>query len=485
MMNPFLPRATPESQGLPSSAILRFVEALEQQIDEMHSFMLLRHGHVVAEGWWAPYQRERPHRLYSLSKSFTATAVGLAVAEGLFALDDPVLGFFPEVPVAPNPYLARLCVRHLLTMTTGHATDTWGPMVWRPDGDWIRGFFEVPLQHEPGTHFLYNTGATYLLSAIVQRTSGVTVNDYLTPRLYAPLGIHSATWSTSPQGVSAGGIGLSLTTAAIARFGQLYLQHGLWQGRQLLPAAWVAAATAAQVANGTETHDWSQGYGYQFWRCRHGAYRGDGAFGQYCVVLPEQAAVLAMTGGIDVFGMQPPLDLVWELLLPALAAEPLPADAPAQQALAAKCATLTRPPVPGQAASPLSAQVAGRTYQFDANALGLASLALSFSPAGGTLQLATATGAETLLVGFGAWQPGHTSLFNDTELSGQTPVFASGAWTAEDRYTAIVRLVETPFYYTLVFHYAGDELLLESRVNASLEGVRTLLLTARAERPAA
>ena len=477
-----LPRTSPENQGIPSSAVLRFVEALERQANEMHSFMLLRHGNVVAEGWWAPYRSEHPHLLFSLSKSFTSTAVGLAVAEGRFSIDDPVLAFFPEETPEANDFLPGLRVRHLLSMTTGQVVDTWGNMVGRPDGNWIKGFFEVPLLHEPGTYFLYNTGATYLLSAIVQKTSGVKLNDYLAPRLYAPLGIQAASWTESPQGITTGGIGLSLRTEEVARFGQLYLQKGVWQGSRLLPEAWVVEATTSQVSNGEDAgSDWNQGYGYQFWRCRHGAYRGDGVFGQYCVVMPEQDAVLVMTGGVDVFDMQPPLDLLWEILLPAMHAGPLPGDEAARQALAEKCSSLALLPVQGEAASPLSAQVSGRTYRVDENDLRIATIALDFTPSGCTVRINTAAGEETIPGGYGVWQRGQTTVFNDAELNGQTPVFASGAWTAEDSFTLVVRLYETPFYYTCVFHFAGDELLVESRVNTSLEAPKTLLLTARGQ----
>jgi len=318
-----LPRTSPEQQGIPSSAILRFVEALERQIHEMHSFMLLRHGRVVAEGWWSPYSAVSPHLLFSLSKSFTSTAVGLAIAEGYFSIDDPVLSFFPdEMPAGASDLWVAMRVRHLLSMTSGQASDTWALMVDRPDGNWIKGFFTVPVVHEPGTQFVYNTGASYLLSAIVQKTTGMKLLDYLQPRLFEPLGIGNASWQESPQGITAGGIGLSLTTEDVARFGQLYLQKGMWQGKQLLSETWIVEATRSQISNdrGGQT-DWSQGYGYQFWRCRHAAYRGDGVFGQFCVVMLEQDAVLAMTGGIDAFDAQAPLDLVWEILLPAMGSE--------------------------------------------------------------------------------------------------------------------------------------------------------------------
>ena len=313
-----LPRTSPERQGIASSAILRFVEALESQIHEIHSFMLLRHGSVVAEGWWSPYGREYPHMLFSLSKSFTSTAVGLALSEGRFSIDDPVLSFFPdETPAEVSDLLAAMRVRHLLTMSTGQAADTWSSMVDRADGNWIKGFFEIPVVNEPGSQFVYNNGASYMLSAIVQKTTGMTVREYLEARLFEPLGIENATWQESPQGITAGGIGLSTRTEDVARFGQLYLQKGLWQGRQLLPEAWVEEATACQISNGPGIEiDWSQGYGYQFWRSRHNTYRGDGVFGQWCIVMPEQDAVLAITSGLDIFDSQQPLNLVWEMLLP-------------------------------------------------------------------------------------------------------------------------------------------------------------------------
>ncbi len=475
-----LPRTSPENQGLPSSAVLRFVETLEREANEMHSFMLLRHGSVVAEGWWAPYQSEFPHLLFSLSKSFTATAVGLAMSEGRFSIDDPVFAFFPEeAPVASDLFIG-LRVRHLLSMTTGHAVDTWEHMVGRPDGNWVRGFFEVPLVYAPGTHFLYNTGATHLLSAIVQKTSGVKLNEYLAPRLYAPLGFRAALWTESPQGITTGGIGLSLRTEEVARFGQLYLQNGEWQGSQILPASWVVEATTSQVATGEPVQsDWSQGYGYQFWRCRHGAYRGDGVFGQYCVVMPQQDAVLVMTGGLDVFDMQRPLDRLWEILLPAMNNESLPDDKGARQALAEKCSSLALPPVRGHAMTPLAAQVVGRTYTVDENDVGVTTLALESAPSGCSVRIHTAAGDETIPAGYGTWERGATTMFNDAELPGPTPVFASGAWTSDDTFTLVVRLYETPFHYTCVLHFIGDELLVESRLNTSIGTPKTLLLTSR------
>ncbi len=475
-----LPRTSPERQGIASAALLRFVEALDSQVRELHSFMLLRHGSVVAEGWWSPYRRDYPHMVFSLSKSFTATAVGLAVAEGRFSLDDLVLSFFPEeAPTEVSDWLAAMRVRHLLTMSGGHADDTWASLVGQPDGNWVKGFLEMPVRYAPGTHFLYNTGATYMLAAIVQKTTGVRLLDYLEPRLFEPLGIQHAAWDESPQGIALGGIGLRIKTEDIARFGQLYLQKGLWQGRRLLSEAWVTEATAAQMANGTNPQsDWAQGYGYQFWRCRHGAYRGDGVFGQFCIVMPEQDAVLAITGGIDAFDSQQPLNLAWEFLLPAMSQERLAEDSPSLRRLRGKLSSLVLPPAQGKVTSPVASQVAGRMYHLDDNELKLETIALYVSGSGWRVSITTAAGEETIPCGYGLWQPGQTTLFNNPWLSGPKPFVASGAWTAEERFTMVLRLYETPFFHTLVFHFIGEEMLLEIRVNVSLEPMKPLLLTA-------
>jgi CubicO group peptidase (beta-lactamase class C family) len=318
-MTSTLPRDTPESQGVLAQGVRDFTSALEH-LDSVHSFMLVRHGRVVAEQWWSPGGPDIPEDIWSLSKSFTSTAVGLAIAEGRFALTDLIVDLIPgETPDDVDERLARLNVRHLLTMTTGHASESLRDDDRLTGPRWAQHVLAQPLEFEPGTHFQYNSGATYLLSAIIQARTGVTLLDYLRPRLFEPLGIQNPTWLRSPQGISAGGWGLSIPTEDIAKFGQLYLQNGQWNGESLVPADWIAEATKLQVPNGDprDPDDWTQGYGYQFWRCRNGAYRGDGKLGQFCVVMPDQDAVVVLTGDLE--DMASELNLVWKHLLPALA----------------------------------------------------------------------------------------------------------------------------------------------------------------------
>ena len=331
-----LVRATPESQGVSSEAIAKFLRAADEKVNSMHSVMILRHGKVIAEAWWAPEDATKPHVLWSLSKSFTSTAVGLAVEEGKLSIEDRVVGFFPDdLPGEPSENLRKMQVKDLLTMSTGHADE---PNV-RQSQDWIKSFLAHPLPHPPGTFFRYNTPATFMQSAIVQKVTGKTVVDYLQSRLFDPLGIQPPRWDTNPQGISLGGYGLFLKTEDIAKFGQLYLQNGKWEGKQLIPTTWVQQATSKQVSNGDNpSSDWNQGYGFQFWRCRHNAFRGDGKDGQFCVVLPDQDAVVVMTANTT--NMQAQLSLVWDHLLEGFHEGAIAEDPKNQEALSGLCKNL-------------------------------------------------------------------------------------------------------------------------------------------------
>lgn len=452
---------TPEAVGIPSAAIAAFINAVEERCGGLHSLMLLRHGQVAAAGWWVPYGPQRPHMLFSLSKSFTATAVGLAIAEGRLSLNDPVLGFFPdEAPARPSRNLAAMQVRHLLSMNTGHAEDTIPPLLRRRDGNWAKAFLTAPVKRKPGSLFVYNSGASYMLSAIVQRLIGMPIVEYLAPRLFEPLGIPMPRWESCPRGVNAGGWGLSLRTEDIARFGQLYLQKGMWGGQRLLPEHWVEDASFKHSDNSHYgTPDWQSGYGYQFWLCRHGAYRGDGAFGQYCIVMPAQDAVLAITSGVR--DMQAVLDLVWAHLLPAMGAEPLPADPASQAALAERLVGLALPPAAGEATSPVAAQIRGRRWSMDEGSPGIKSLVLDFAPGECTLTVRDGAGQHKLSCGLGAWREGVTTLdiaAARTLRRGAVgrPVAASAAWLDPNTLAIKLCLYETPFHPTLTCRFEGD-----------------------------
>jgi len=328
-----LPVSTPASQGVAADGILSFLDALEALPEaDPHSLMILRHGQVIASGWWRPYTPERRHLLYSLSKSFTSTAALLAIADGLLQLDDPVIAHFPELDAEITLARARsMLVRHVAAMASGHLGETWEQVLSSDPDEPIRGFLQLPPEREPGTVFAYNQSATYTLAAIVQRRTGQTLVEYLRQRLGEALGAGEVSWRQHPVGRDIGFSGLFATTDTVARLGQLYLQRGKWRGNQLLAEDLVADATRPHISTrsrlngaGEPEPDWQEGYGFQFWMSRHG-YRGDGAYGQFCVVLPEYDAVVAMTAQTD--DMQAVLDVMWDKLLPAFDATDRDADA--------------------------------------------------------------------------------------------------------------------------------------------------------------
>jgi CubicO group peptidase (beta-lactamase class C family) len=440
-----LPRSSPESQGVDPAGLLAFLDSLESAPDiEMHSLMIIRHGQVVAEGWWSPYLQEQPHLLYSLSKSFTSTAAAFAIAEGLLDLDATVLSYFPELDAEITDRRSRsILVRHVAAMASGHLEETVQRASALDPLELVRGFLLIPPDREPGSVFAYNQPCTYALAAIVQRLTGQTLIEYLRPRLFDPLGIGQAGWQRDAAGRDLGYTGLHANTDAIARLGLLYLQRGVWNGRRLLAEEWVAEATRVQVATPNEPNpDWRRGYGFQFWTSRYG-YRGDGAYGQFCVVLPEQDAVITTTAGTE--NMQGILDAVWADLLPAMTAATVNPSSVAHQ-LAARLDGLQ-----------LAAFQAKRAPDSSVAAWAAA----TFRPTGGLCEAQPTLNAVRLHHDAELWQltflegdvafgasvgvSGWRTNLTETDY-GKTgvPLAISGGWTDEDTFRAEVIFLETP-----------------------------------------
>ena len=329
-----LPRGKASAQM--DAAFEAYLKAVADSAEDLHSILVLQHGKVLEEKFFVP---DTAHILNSVSKTFTSTAVGFAISEGLLSLDDKLVDLFPEsIPGEPQPYLVDITLRHLLTMNSGHGTDpTYA--VRKGGDDWVKAFMEWPIDYEPGTCYCYNSLGTYVLSAAVQKVTGQTVVDYLETRLWQPLGIDKPFWEESPAGINTGGWGLYLRTEDLARMGLCLLSGGKFGGKQVIPADWVAEMSKAQVPSvnaginerrmkelvaehpeityfNPDLSDWVQGYGYQMWRCRHNAFRADGANGQYIIVIPEKDAVVVTTAHIQ--DMQQEINLIWEHILPVL-----------------------------------------------------------------------------------------------------------------------------------------------------------------------
>jgi hypothetical protein len=419
--------------------LIDFLDRVESLGLDFHSLMIVKNGHVITEGWWAPYRADVAQLVYSLSKSFTSTGIGIAQSEGLLSIDDLVASFFSDrVKEDSAEYLSHLRVRHLLAMASGHAVDTW-PALSTSDSDIVGHFLAIEPEARPGTVFCYNQGCTYTLSAIISRRTGTTLLEYLRPRLFEPLGIETVEWLTSREGITQGFTGLHLETESIAKFGVLQLQVGEWEGHQIVPADYLVAAHEKQVANHETSPDpdWRQGYGFQFWLCRHGAYRGDGAFGQLCVVIPHCNAVVVCTAGTP--EMQTQLDAVWESLLPALSERSEP-DPLADETLSRRLDRLATPSL-GTVANvgPVNAVFdrAGLTVPFSEHIT-----QLRVDRSGSTLSLSIGTldnDYDFQLIG-NDWSTGtlpglHTQ---------SSEVAVCGGWTAPDRFAADVVWPSSP-----------------------------------------
>jgi CubicO group peptidase (beta-lactamase class C family) len=470
-----LPGSVPEAEGVSSRGIIDFLDAASRSTTEFHSFMFLRNGRVIAEGWWDPYRPELRHTLYSTSKSFSSTAVGFAVSEGLLTVNDRVISFFPEeLPDTLSPFLAELEVKDLLCMAAGLDPDP-TRMIPSSGSDWVRAFLSLPVVNEPGSRFLYNSMATYMLSAIVQEVTGEKVIDYLTPRLFEPLGIEGMDWEVDPKGINTGGWGLRLKTADMAKFGQLYLQKGNWNGVQLLPEAWVEEATTAHIDQAPEapqsvkdSSDWLQGYCYQFWRCRNNGFRADGAFGQFIVVLPEKNAVIAITA--ESADMQEELNLVWEHLLPAMHAEALPEDAGTASELEERLSSLALPLPAPDVESPFEEEISGKTFRFDPNEARVDSVVAVFEEGTCRMILNQKGAAYPLSFGRGAWieqetaMPGPNLLNNAIAHFEVLPVsLAAGSYRWKDEKTIeyILRYIESPHHEVITCLFEGDQVTVE------------------------
>ena len=408
---------SPESAGISSGILLRMMRKLNG-LEYVNSVIIQRHGRSVLEAWQEPYRRETPHQLFSLSKSFTSCAVGLAQAEGRLKITDRLASFFPEYDgCITDPRMRDVTLKDLLTMRSGHLACATKYMFRQTD--YVKAYLSSPLDTEPGTRFTYNSGATYMLSAVIRQVTGENVREYLMPRLFEPLEISPGIWECCPRGIDLGGWGLSLTTGDLAKFAQLLLRHGEWNGRQLLPTDYLAEATRKHADNSmNDKPDWKLGYGYQFWISQHG-YRGDGAGGQLALVVEEKDLCIAATSCLT--DMQNLLDVFWTELIPHLKDEPLPENPEAHQELREYAANWKiQPPE-----SSRPEKTDGARFRFQDNPAGIRQCEVSFGANCCSLTFLTDRGTEQLRAGFGHFE---YSVIQLTDRRSH-PVAAYAFWT--------------------------------------------------------
>ena len=492
-------RSTPEAEGLSSSAVERLYRELNARQAGVapHELMLLINGKVVSEGYWAPYSAKRPYMLYSMSKSFMGTAVGIAVDEGLLSLDESLTDIFPEL--TPSTYLRQhkiAAVRQLLTMQSGNRFNEVGSML---DENWVKMFMESQPKFEPGTAFEYNSMNTYMLAAILNRRTGMPLTEYLRTRLFEPLGIGDAAWERCPQGIEKGGWGLYLRLEDAAKLGQLYLQGGVWEGRRLVSEDWIRAATSKQTD--TFPGDASGGYGYQVWVNRDGSFQFNGAFGQYVMIFPERNAVVAMYSGCaDLFARGDLMRFVHATLFGGFS-KPLPENLDALEALREieKSLTLAFPDSLSEAGNDaaafdeLAALLDKKEFRMEQNPSGLFPLAIqcvqgNFSA--GTELVRFIKRGDRLFITFYEYNERNTLMVDKS--GAWTPFFAAmrgerfsasahGVWSISDEAAVLhvmVPFTETPHMrlYTFTLNRSDGSLNVKFDEMPSIEKAGMMLL---------
>ena len=400
-----LERARSETVGVAPSSILKLTDALKRIGFTCNSMVMVKSGKVVFEIYYKPFAADSLHLLASCSKSFASTAVGFAVAEGLFTLDDRIVGLLPEkVDGAPHEFIAAMTVRHLLTMSTAFSIFK-DPLT----DDWTREFLNAAPDHYPGTTFTYDTSGTHTLCEVVQKFAGKTLLEYLKPRLFEPLGIDSVEWEVSPMGVNRGGGGVRLRTEDMAKFGLLYMNGGKIDGRQILPAGWAELATAAHICSISNDGTYKYGYGFQFWRIPDNGVACLGMGGQVIAMFPERDLVFAVTAnGIQHNHDYFPLDMMCELVLPGVKNHPIQFDDISYNRLTGVCESAEVFIPDGAVHSLIEAGISGVFFPVSANPAGYTGFSVTFKEGGGEFALRKGGGAEDRIpFGMGTHLPGN------------------------------------------------------------------------------
>lgn len=467
-----LERSTPEAEGVPSGALVNLMDSLMALPEtDIHSVMVLRHGKVIAEIYPEPFAPEYRQTVFSCSKTFVGAAVGLAISENRLRLTDRVASFFLEqLPDSISANLADMTVRNLLNMTSG-VTPDWNMRTIRTD--WIRGYLEHPVK-TPGTHFDYDSMSSYILSAIVQKVTGMKLLDYLRIKLFEPMHITDVNWEVSPEGINTGGWGIYIQSESLAKIGQLLLNRGVWKGKQLLPASWVDLMMSKQ----SDTGSFGYGYGYHMWLCEYpGAVRIDGALGQYVLIIPDKDMVVVITECTLIDGITQ-RRLVWNRLLPAVVDEVLTPGKDYRR-LQKKQSSCQLPFVQGKANSPVAREYAGKSIVLGPNKFGWQSLGFQLRPKEVIMTVTENGGVRyNLPFGYKQWKKTSTDAYPPYSLETkgrfngiEGPFYVAGsyAWPSASELELKAHYVNWISALALTFRFDGENVRLTVKENYSSE----------------
>lgn len=436
-------------------AIAKFFEECKAAKADIHSIKIIRNGELYFKAVPAPYTTKIKHQLYSLSKSFTSTAIGMLCDDGIITVDDRVVDIFKDkCPEKISKNLSKMKIKHLLSMNTGHEVCQL-PTIVNSD-DLVKEFLAQDVPKEPGTHFAYNSAASFILSAIVTKYTNMSMLDFLTERLFKPLDIKNVVWDDY-HGISQGGIGLHLNVDDIAKFGVMYLNKGVYNGNRILSEKWIAEATVSHSDNHDNGPlDWSSGYGYQIWINAQEGFRGDGACGQLCVVLPETNAVIAITAETDI--MQPELTAAVELARNITGESKI-----SEKELTERINSLYAPEKTKEIEN-----IPDGIYNCSENGLGITQLYFEKEDKNLVLNISNGKEQQRMVFGCGEY------VYNNVKLRHFTPTIVSfsikhspeksefaGYYTCGEKLALTLRQLDNPHLVKIECEFAGDSLTLK------------------------
>jgi CubicO group peptidase (beta-lactamase class C family) len=464
------PTSTPESQGLSSRVILGFIDEIEREHIDLQSLIIMRNGHIITEGYWAPFGPDKAHRMFSSRKAVIGAAILLAIQEGLLTLDSRVMDIFPDkVPAQPSANLQKITYYHMLTMSCGHAVDPSPAVMLAPGYDRVADFFNQGFPYAPGTHFLYDNSIPEMLCRTIHKLTGKTVIEYLQPRLFEPLGMKSFRAHTNDL-VSTGAT-ICCSTPDLFRLTVLYYQKGRWENKQILDEKLARMACSYLVpslqdpAPLSEAYNTKFGYGFQIWRNSVGGFRIDGALGQFGMGIPEMDLVACMNASEADQNIIPVL--FCKHITNKLYARPLKEDLEAAAALEQKLQSLTWAPVHNKPhESPFSSE-----YIFSRPMLGCERIQIQYTDQ--TMRLTTAheNNSFELIIGApGKWEKG-SSPFIFPEMLGsmdvidktipgydRSEVYSTGHWLSDSQYEILFRSDAWIVGYVITLEFENDKL---------------------------
>lgn len=457
--HPFL-TCTPEEAGIPSSALIRFLNALKRQRVCLHSFLIIRHNKIAYEANWSPMNSTELHRMYSVSKSFVSVAIGMLQEEGKISLDDKIVDYFPEYNVNNlHPYHKNATIKDMLKMSSLFDDQ---PYDGAKDLDWISTFFHTKPQHESGSIMCYDTMATILCSVIVEKVTGKKLLDYMRPAFLDPIGFSEDAWCVeTPCGHSWAGSGIMCSTRDLAKFANVIMHYGQFEGKQILPEAYLREATSYQISNFVNKATIQEGYGYQFWRTSGNGFGCFGMGSQIAICLPDLDMVIVMTGDTQEMETRQyaAYHLFFDLVYPEIQNLTASINKKDVQILKEMTSNLVLQTAPGSSSHPMMQEINHKKYVLDDNPLKWTSVQFDFQQDEGIITYVNDRGEKQLHFGLGKQV---ITSFPETHYSGyrisvpnnqEYRCAISAGWDAPGTLTLVCYIIDD-YFGTLKMNFA-------------------------------